>query len=116
MYNNQIDTNVLKWVAYDSNLKPAQYDQGFKQWAAKGITAWCVLDKEGASQIWLKIWGHMNSKDTLTQSREVNGVIQNIIKAYKESNIRIISVLYQGLTNKNKHSTKYIKGEIGKRA
>lgn len=41
----QINTNLLKWVAYESNFKP--YDKGFKQWAIKGITAWCVLVKDG---------------------------------------------------------------------
>ena len=41
--------------------------------------------------------------------KEVNGVIQIIIKAYQESNIRIISAMYRGLNTNNKHSTKYIK-------
>lgn len=47
IYKLQNDANILKWVAYDSNFKPAKYDQGFKQWVAKVITAWCVLVKEG---------------------------------------------------------------------
>ena len=47
MYKIQNDANIFKWIPYDRNFKPANYDQGFKQWAAKGITAWCVLVKEG---------------------------------------------------------------------
>lgn len=38
----QNDAKILKWVAYDSKFNPAKYDQRFKQWVGKGITAWCV--------------------------------------------------------------------------
>lgn len=41
------DTKSLKWIACDSNCKPTRYDKGFKQWTVKGITAWCVLMKDG---------------------------------------------------------------------
>lgn len=41
------DIHLLKWVASDSNFKPASYDEGFKQWGIKGITAWCTLEKDG---------------------------------------------------------------------
>ncbi|KAF7670040.1 hypothetical protein LDENG_00079520 [Lucifuga dentata] len=37
-YKLQNELKVLKWVTYDSNFKPAQYDQGFEQWTIKGIT------------------------------------------------------------------------------
>lgn len=36
IYKLQNDANILKWVAYDSNFKPAKYDQGFKQWVKEG--------------------------------------------------------------------------------
>lgn len=38
---------MLKWVAFDSHFKPAEYDKGFKQWVDKGVTAWCTLQKDG---------------------------------------------------------------------
>lgn len=46
-YKIQVDINSLKWEAYHSNFKPARYNKGFKRWTAKGITAWCVLVKDG---------------------------------------------------------------------
>jgi len=36
IYKIQNDANIIKWVAYDGNFKPAKYDHGFKQWVAKG--------------------------------------------------------------------------------
>lgn len=46
-YKIQKDINVLRWIAYDSNFTPNKYDTGFKRWETKGITAWCVLMKDG---------------------------------------------------------------------
>lgn len=46
-YKIQKDANLLKWVAYDSNFKPTTYDKRLKPWTIKGITAWCVLVKDG---------------------------------------------------------------------
>ena len=47
-YRIKKETKVLRWVAFDSNFKSAEYDKGFKQWVDKGVTAWCTLEKDGA--------------------------------------------------------------------
>ena len=47
-YRIKKETKVLRWVAFDSNFKSAEYDKGFKQWVDKGVTAWCTLKKDGA--------------------------------------------------------------------
>ena len=41
------DANVLKWVAFDSSFKSDGQRGGLRQWADKGITAWCTLVKKG---------------------------------------------------------------------
>ena len=41
------DATVLKWVAFDSSFTPAGCGGGFRQWADKGITAWCTLVGKG---------------------------------------------------------------------
>ena len=42
-------------------------------------------------------------------SKVLNNIIEIYTKTYQESNIRIISALYQGFIKNDKHSTKYIK-------
>lgn len=128
IYKCYNDSKSLKWLAYDSNFKPAQYDQGFKQWAAKGVTAWCVLEREGQLESFqnlkekhdlgtLDFYRYLQLRDYYRKeiqadpSGEVNSVIQIIKKAYKESNTRIISAIYRGLNSHDKNSTNYIKGK-----
>ena len=125
MYRIQNDINILKWVAHD-RFKPAMYDSGFKHWLTKGITTWCVLVKDGRLESFESIrrkyelgahefYRYLQMRDYFKREiesdspKEVNGVIQIIIKAYQDSNIRIISAMYRGLNTNDKHSTKYIK-------
>lgn len=58
---------------------------------------------------YLQLRDYFKKEIKVDSSKEVNGVIQIIIKAYQESNIRIISASYKGLNTNEKHSTKYIK-------
>lgn len=120
----QKDISILKWIAYDSKFKPAKYDTGFKQWTNRGITAWCVLMKkrqlESFQNIkekydlnkhdfykYLQLRNYFLKEIKMDPSGEMNGVIQTIINAYKETKVRIISRLYKKLII-NKHSTEYI--------
>ena len=126
VYKIQNDINILKWVAHDRNSKPALYDPGFKHWVTKGITTWCVLVKDGRLESFENIrrkyelgahefYRYLQMRDYFKREigsdspKEVNGVIQIIIKAYQESNIRIISAMFRVLNTNDKHSTKYIK-------
>ena len=102
------------------------YDPGFKHWVTKGITTWCVLVKDGRLESFENIrrkyelgaheyYRYLQMRDYFKREigsdspKEVNGVIQILIIAYQESNIRIISAMYRGLNTNDKHSTKYIK-------
>ena len=124
-YRIKKETKVLRWVAFDSNFKSAEYDKGFKQWVDKGVTAWCTLEKDGALESfqnmkdiysldkrefyrYLQLRDYYKKEIEIDPSTEVNGVIQIIMNTYKGKKIRIISALYKTLTT-TKHSTKYIK-------
>jgi hypothetical protein len=122
-YRIKKETKVLRWVAFDSNFKSAEYDKGFKQWVDKGVTAWCTLEKDGALESfqnmkdiysldkrefyrYLQLRDYYKKEIEIDPSTEVNGVIQIIMNTYKGKKIRIISALHKTLTT-TKHSTKY---------
>ncbi len=124
-YRIKKETNVLKWVAFDSNFKPAVYDKRFKWWVNKGVTAWYTLQKDGELESfqnmkdkydldkhefyrYLQLRDYYKKEIRMDPSMEMNGVIQIIINSYNEIKNKIISALYQKLMM-NKHSTKYIK-------
>lgn len=97
---------------------------GFKQWEYKGIT-WCVIMKDGQLESfkkmkekydldthdfyrYLQLRNYIGKEIRSNTSGEINGVVQVVIKAYKDKKIKTISELYKSLI-KNRHSTKYIK-------
>uniref|UniRef100_A0A3Q3ASL9 Reverse transcriptase domain-containing protein n=1 Tax=Kryptolebias marmoratus TaxID=37003 RepID=A0A3Q3ASL9_KRYMA len=119
------EMKVLRWVAYDSDFKPAMYDKGFKQWISKGITGWFTLQKDGELESfqkmkdkynldkhefyrYLQLRDYYRTEIKWDPSVEVNGVIEIVIKSFSGTKIKIISTLYQKLMM-NKHSTKYVK-------
>ena len=119
------DINQLKWLAFNSNFKPKEYDRGFKTWVTKGITAWCTLEEKEELerfqnmkdkydlvkhdfQRYSQLTDYYKKKIRRDPSMEVWGVTQLLIKSFVGTSFRIISKLYKALTA-NKNSTNYIK-------
>ena len=61
---------------------------------------------------YLQLRNYYRKEIKMDPSREVNGLVQITVKAYKGNQIRTISELY-GYIIKNRHSTKYIKKKKG---
>lgn len=57
---------------------------------------------------YLQLRNYFRKEIRVDPSSEMNGVIKILIKAYKESKIKIISELHKNII-RNRHSTKYIK-------
>lgn len=46
-YKLEKELLFLQWPAYNTKFIPGTQDLRYKHWINKGITAWCVLIKEG---------------------------------------------------------------------
>lgn len=118
----------LKWVSHDKKFVPAKLDQSYKYWERKGITAWCVLENNGRLESFqnleqrfelgrhdffrfLQMRDYYNKEIQVGPSMEESNIIQIMIKAYKGSNIRMISALYKALISADKHTTQNIKAK-----
>ena len=120
------DIKILKWIAFDSNFKPALYNKAFRIWNDKGMTAWCRMVKDGQlrcfedmkEEFWLdkhEFFMYLQLRDyykkeiEFKEPKKLNGVIQIMVQKYNGKQIRLISAIYQELMGNENYSTHYIK-------
>lgn len=114
---------MFKWFAYDSDLKPSNYDKRFKNWTENGLTAYCTLldqdkvfsfqdlkEKFGFEKYdyfrYLQIRNFMNKKfpkEVILEREEILNIFQ---RAYRNVSLKkMTSKLYSALQNlKNNHT------------
>lgn len=63
-HNLEKHAKILKWVAYDSEIKPSSLDKQIRQWACNGIIPYCTIaEKDG-------LWSFANISKAQRLERE----------------------------------------------
>lgn len=121
------EIGVLSWPAYDPRFLPASQDYRFRQWARRGITAFCQILTNGRfnsfedlCQVYelgkedfyryLQIQHFFLKEIRPPDPAEPSVITQIFVDAYKSKNMKgIIGKLYKGFSLMNKNSTNYIR-------
>jgi len=126
--NKEFERNsqILRWVEYDTEFKPASLDSRFKQWTNLGITSYCMISSTDGLDAFKKLIDtyylgkedffrylqlrHHFDKNINTTGEKGTDLIRIFINTYKDNNSRkLISKLYSYLQSDRGLSTMYVK-------
>ena len=113
---------ALRWIAFDTQLKPGENDAIFKQWAVNCIKAVCTTMtfqtlKEKLTLYNLDLFRCIQFRDCCNKelkmeiSYEINPVVKNMMNAYKPNSkcVNVISMFYESIMECKGNSTLYLK-------
>ena len=119
------ELSLLKWIAYDEEFRPGRLDLRFRRWVELGVTAMCLLIRQGEMRSFEEIkkacdltnqdfFRYLQIRDYYNKSikqTSIHPLVRIVSQAYGAVTPRAISVIYSSLMASKNNSTIYVKNK-----